>query len=320
MIPDFNYHDVIVAPWTEFSSTYGWVVLMGFLVALGCGLLGNFLVLRRMALLGDAISHSVLPGIVVAFLVGKSRGPLAMFAGAVAAGVLTTFLIETIQRRTRIKQDAAMGVVFSTFFAAGVLLLSLFAGHVDLDADCVLYGELGLVSLEPKVMLFGVETAPPDVWLMALSSVVVIGFIGVFYKELLVTSFDPALARSLGIRPSIFHYALMGLLSLVVVAAFRAVGAVLVVAILVLPGATAYLLSSRLPVMLALSVLHAAISSVLGMHLGVWLNCSFGAALVVAGAALFAAAWAYAAIAAVLRRRAARDFNGAETSSRELAR
>jgi manganese/zinc/iron transport system permease protein len=302
MIPAFDTHKVLIAPWTEFLSNYGWIVAMGFFVALACGLLGNFLILRRMALVGDAISHSILPGIVIAFLLGRSRGPIVMFVGAVIAGMLTTLLIEIIQRRSRIKQDAAIGIVFSTFFAIGVLLISLFAGHIDLDADCVLFGELGYAGLEERVILFGYATAPPAVLVMGVVCLVVIAFILFFYKELLVTCFDSALATSLGIKPAIYHYALMGLLSVVVVSAFKAVGAILVVATLILPGATAYLLSSRLPVMLALSALHAVLSAVMGMHLGVWLDCSFGAALVVAGAFLFCLAWAATAISRFLAR------------------
>ncbi len=310
MIPPFDAKEVFISPWTDTLTTYGWVVVMGFLVALACGLLGNFLILRRMALVGDAISHSILPGIVIAFLLGGTRGPVAMFFGAVAAGLLTTALIEVIQRRSRIKQDAAIGIVFSTFFAIGVLLISLFAGHVDLDADCVLYGELGYAGLEPPVVILGHSTAPPAVLIMGGVCLLVIVFIVLFYKELLVTCFDPALASSVGISPAIFHYALMGLLSVVVVSAFKAVGAILVVATLILPGATAYLITSRLPAMLLISALHAAISAVAGMHLGVWLKCSIGAALVVAGGVLFALAWLGTGMSrAVARRRASRAGN-----------
>jgi manganese/zinc/iron transport system permease protein len=317
MIPPFDFHEIIVAPWTEFLSTYGWIALMGFLVMLACGLVGNFLILRRMALLGDAMSHSILPGIVIAFLLGNSRGPLVMFIGAVCAGLLTALLIEFIHRRTRVKQDAATGVVFSTFFSVGVLLISLFAGHVDLDADCVLYGELGNIGLEPKAVLFGMEIAPTEVITMAFACLVVLVLIIVFYKELLVTCFDPGLATSLGIRPAVYHYALMGVLSLVVVSCFRAVGAILVVATLVLPGATAYLISHRLPRMLALSALHALLSSVMGMHLAIWLSCSFGAAMVVAGAALFALAWIFNVVRRAIHRRGALDLSN--TPMKQLA-
>lgn len=305
MIPTFDFQEVVVEPWTELLPSYGWVVAMGFLVMLACGLLGNFLILRRLSLVGDAISHSILPGIVIAFLIGKSRGPMVMFAGAVGAGLLTTALIEVIHQKSRIKQDAAIGIVFSTFFAIGVLLISLFAGHVDLDADCVLYGELGLVGMESRVVLFGVETVPPQILIMAVVCLLVVAFIAIFYKELLVTCFDPGLATSLGIRPAIYHYALMGMLSVVVVSAFRAVGAILVVATLILPGATAFLLTNRLPRMLVISAFHAALSAVLGLHLGVWLRCSIGAAMVVAGAILFVAAWAAVGVKRIVSRRQA---------------
>lgn len=291
MIPRFDFNEVIVEPWAGALPVYGWVVLMGFFVALACGLIGNFLVLRRMALVGDAISHSILPGIAVAFLLMKSRGTLVMFGGALAAGLVTTLLIEFIHSRTRVKQDAAIGIVFSTLFAIGVLLISMFAGQVDLDADCVLYGELGLIGMEPKAVVGGLEIAPQPVLTMGVVCMLVIALIAFFYKELLVSSFDPALATSLGVRPGVVHHVLMAALSVVVVSAFRSVGAILVIAMLILPGATAYLLVSRLPRMLMLSALHAALSAVIGLHLGIWLNCSIGAAMVVAGAGLFSLAW-----------------------------
>ena len=292
-IPPFDFHEVFIAPWRESFPYDCWIVLMGFLVTTACGLIGNYLILRRMALVGDAISHSVLPGIAIAFLIAESRSTLVMFIGALAAGVVTTLLIETIHRRTRVKQDSAIGIVFSTMFAIGVILISLFASQVDLDADCVLYGELGLVQIEPRVQFGGVEIMPESVFVMAIVTVCVVGLIALFYKELLVSSFDAGLAASLGIRPGIMHYSLMCALSVVVVSAFQSVGAILVIAMLILPGATAYLLTHRLPTMMALSVVHAALSSVLGLHLAVWLNCSTAGAMVVAGGALFALAWIF---------------------------
>jgi manganese/zinc/iron transport system permease protein len=302
MIPDFDFQRVVIEPWTMLFQDNRWILLMGFLVTLTCGLIGNFLVLRRVALVGDAISHSILPGIAVAFLLAQDRGPIAMFCGALAAGVVTTLLIEFIHGRTRVKQDAAIGIVFSTMFALGVVIISLYAGHIDLDADCVLYGELGFVWMRPKVALLGWEM-PQDVAVMGAVCLLVIALIAVFYKELLVSSFDPGLAATLGVRPGLVHHALMAILSVVVVSAFRAVGAVLVVATLILPGATAYLLVSRLPAMLWLSAVHAALSAILGFHLGQWLNCSVGAAIVVAGGILFALAWAGTALLRSAARR-----------------
>ena len=290
-IPPFNFHHVFVEPWAQAGGGFAWIALMGFLVATACGLVGNFLILRRMALVGDAISHSVLPGIAIAFLVAKSRSSLAMFVGALAAGVVTTVIIETIHRKTRVKQDAAIGIAFTSLFALGVILISLFASKVDLDQECVLYGEIAFVPLEEMVRVGAVTLGPVSVVRMAVVTLLLAVLVVAFYKELLVSSFDPTLALSLGINSTVVHYSLMAALSVVVVSAFEAVGAILVVAMLILPGATATLLSQRLPVMLGLTVLHAALSSVLGIHLGVWLNCSLAAAVVVAATVLFMLSW-----------------------------
>ncbi len=291
MIPAFDPHAVLVAPWTENLSLFGWIAAMGFAVTGACGLVGNYLMLRRMALMGDAVSHSVLPGLVAAFLVTSSRGTLPMFAGALAAGGFTTIAIESIHKLTRVKQDAAIGITFSTLFAIGVVMTSLYAAQVDLDADCVLYGEIAFVPLEPMVSVGGVVLGPVPFVRMAAVLLMVGLLIVAFYKELLVSAFDPGLARSLGTNPTLMHYGLMATLSVVVVSAFESVGAILVVAMLILPGATASLLSTRLSRVHLLSLVHAAVSSWLGVTLGVWLDCSIAAAMVVAGALLFALVW-----------------------------
>lgn len=296
LIPAFDWHRVMVEPWTTDLSLFGWIALMGFLVATACGLVGNYLILRRMALMGDAVSHSVLPGLVIAFLFSSSRGTGPMFLGALAAGIAATVLIEAIHRKTRVKQDAAMGIAFSTLFAIGVLLVSLYSEHVDLDADCVLYGEIAFVPLEPMVVLGGVTLGPVSLVRMAVVLMVVVGLILMFYKELLVASFDEALARATGVNPTWVHYGLMSVLSVVIVSAFESVGAILVIAMLILPGATASLLTDRLAVMHGIAVVHAALSSWLGVSLGVWLDCSIGAAMVVAGAAVFTLVWAFSLI------------------------
>ena len=303
LIPPFDFHRVFVAPWTTELSSFGWVALMGFLVAAACGLVGNYLILRRMALVGDAISHSVLPGLVIAFLLTNSRGTGAMFFGALAAGVVTTVLIELIHKKSRVKQDAAIGITFSSLFAIGVILISKYASKVDLDQECVLYGEIGNISMDvPFAQLGGVVLGPPSLVRMAVVAVLVAVLIAVFYKELLVSSFDPALAFSLGINATVVHYSLMSALSIVVVSAFESVGAILVIAMLILPGATASLLSERLPVVLGLSVLNAALSSVLGVHLALLLDCPVSGAMVVMAGALFVLAWIFSPNQGLLRR------------------
>jgi len=302
-IPAFDFHRVVVAPWTTDFGSFGWIALMGFFVAAACGLVGNYLILRRMALVGDAISHSVLPGIVIAFLISNSRNSTAMFLGALVAGVLTTILIEIIHKKSRVKQDAAIGITFSSLFALGVILISAYASKVDLDQECVLYGEIGNIPLDqPYAHLGSLVLGPPALVRMGLVALVVALLIVFFYKELLVSSFDPGLAFSLGINATVVHYVLMSVLSVVVVSAFESVGAILVIAMLILPGATSSLLSHRLPVVLLLTVLHAALSSVSGIMLAVWLECSIAGAMVVMAGAFFTLAWVFSPTEGLLRR------------------
>lgn len=302
-IPPFDFQRVIVAPWTADLASYGWIMLMGFFVATACGLVGNYLMLRRMALVGDAISHSVLPGLVIAYLLAGTRHSTVMFLGALVAGVLTTVLIEVIHKKSRVKQDAAIGITFSSLFAIGVILVSQFASKIDLDQECVLYGEIGSIPLDmPYVQLGSMVLGPPTLVRMAVVALVVAALILIFYKELLVSSFDPGLSFALGINATLVHYSLMSMLSVVVVSAFESVGAILVIAMLILPGATASLLSRRLPVILQFTVVHAALSSVLGVHLALWLDCSIAGAMVVMGTALFVLAWIFSPTQGLLRR------------------
>lgn len=325
-IPAFEWQRVMVEPWAENLSTTFWIVLMGFLITAACGLIGNYLILRRMALVGDAISHSVLPGLAIAFLLSHSLNTVPMFIGALGAGIVTTVMIELIHKKTRVKQDSAIGITFSTLFAIGVILISFGqTDAVDLDTECVLYGEIAFVPLDlvktelglgmlsvveiipglnSELFLDGnmLTIAPPSVIRMTVVTGVTLLLILVFYKELLVTSFDSGLSSSLGINATVVHYALMGMLSVIIVSAFEAVGAILVIAMLILPGATSSLLAYRLPTMFGITVVHALLSAVGGIHLATWLNCSPAGAMVVAGSALFALAWIFSPSQGLLLR------------------
>jgi len=316
LVPPFDWQYVVVSTWTESGGYYGWMALMGFLVAATCGLVGNYLILRRMALVGDAISHSVLPGLAVAFILANLAGgggvghgvrsPMVMFAGALGAAVVTTIMIEVIHKKTRVKQDAAIGITFSSLFALGVVIISLFAGKAHIDTDCVLHGEITFVPDDLFVMIGGREIAPGPIVRMAGVAGVTVLLIALFYKELLVSSFDSGLAASLGVNATVVHYGLMSWLSVVVVSSFEAVGAILVIAMLIIPGATASLLTRRLPWMMALTVVHAALSSVLGLHLAIWLECSVSAAMCVAATGVFGAVWIFSPSEGLIRRWAAR--------------
>ncbi len=294
LIPSFEFHAVFIEPWTSGFSTTLWIVLMGFFVAAACGLVGNFLLLRRMALIGDAISHSILPGLVLAFVIFKSLSIWVAMAGALAAGIATVAVIEFIHQRSRVKPDAAICIAFTTFFALGVAMMSLLEarGGIHLDAECVLYGEVSFVGMAPTFEWLGMDWGPLPVVRMGTMLLVVVALIAVFYKELMITSFDPGLADSLGIRTQVWHYGMMGMLALVIVCAFEAVGAILAVAMLIVPPMFAAQLSDRLSIRLLLTVGHAAVSALAGLHLSMWLNCTAAGAMVVAGAGMFAVVWA----------------------------
>ncbi len=341
-IPPFEWQRVLVEPWTENLSTTFWIVLMGFLITAACGLIGNYLILLRMALVGDAISHSVLPGMAIAFLLADSLSTLPMFLGALGAGIVTTVLIELIHKKTRVKQDSAIGITFSTLFAIGVIIISVgLSDSVHLDTECVLYGEIAFVPLDLVQTKLGSDAlsvvekipglnsemfldgdlltiAPPSVIRMAVVAGITLLLVVLFYKELLVTSFDSGLSSSLGINSTVVHYALMGMLSVIIVSAFEAVGAILVIAMLILPGATASLLAHRLPPMFGITVVHALLSAVGGIHLATWLDCSPAGAMVVAGSAVFALAWVFSPSEGLLRRWLGRELD--ELDEEELER
>jgi manganese/zinc/iron transport system permease protein len=264
------------------------IILTGIMVASACSIVGCFLVLRKMAMIGDAISHSVLPGIVIAFLISGSRDSVVMMLGAAAIGLLTVFLIQMFHQ-SGVQADASIGVVFTALFAVGIVLISLYARNIDLDLDCVLYGEIAYVPWN-TIELFGMNIGPKAVWMVGLALALNVLAIGLFYKQFKVCSFDPGLAVALGIPAAFFHYLLMGLVSLTTVASFESVGAILVVGMLVVPPLTAYLLTEKLSGMIVYSVGIGAISSIAGYYLAKWLDASIAASMItVAGAFLFLA-------------------------------
>ena len=245
--------------WSWFDT---WIVVTGTLSAMSCALLGNYLVLRRLSMMGDAISHAVLPGLAIAFLITGSRESLPMLIGATAIGVLTALLIQGIFRLSGLDKGATMGVIFTTLFALGLILIRQAADHVDLDPGCVLYGAIELTPLD-TYDLWGVEI-PRAAATNAGMLVVNILFVLFFYKELKITSFDPSLATTLGIHAGVMHYALMTLVAATVIASFESVGSILVIAMLIVPAATAHLLTDRLSVMILISLIIAVLSAAIG--------------------------------------------------------
>jgi manganese/zinc/iron transport system permease protein len=246
-------------------SIDGWIIAIGILSGVSASLLGNFLVLRRMSLLGDAISHAVLPGLVVAFLINQTRDSWTMLLGAMVVGVFTAWLTEWIHRLGKIDDGASMGVVFTTLFALGLLLIRWQANTVHLDADCVFYGAIENAPNDTQTLL-GLDI-PRTVIVLAIVLILNLAFVLAFYKELKLLCFDPLLATTSGHATPWLHYALMTLVAVTCVACFESVGNILVVAMLIVPASTGLLLSERLSRVIWLSALSAIAAAVLG-HVG----------------------------------------------------
>lgn len=243
-----------------FATPWFWQATLLVAMAAGlCALVGSFLMLRRMSLLSDAVSHSVLPGVVIGYMVA-GYATYAFLGGAVASGLLCVLAIGFLVRRTRLKEDAAMGVVFTTLFASGIVLLSQLK-TVDLDPACVIYGEA--LAARPGSLELAV----------GVMAVAVAGLL-LGYKQLTLSSFDPDQARLVGMPVQWIHYGLLAMLALATVAALRAVGIVLAIAFFITPAATAFLLTRRLPALLATAVALAMIESLVGMALAVLLNAT----------------------------------------------
>jgi len=257
-----------------FIEPWGWgdfmwrAALATFLVTLICVPVGVFLYLRRLSLMSDAMSHTVLPGIVVAYLIVGSLSPAVLLPGAALAGILAALGIARLGQVKSIRPDAAMATVFTSFFALGVILLSTKARHAHIDTDCVLFGNVLGVTNDTLVML-------------GVSSILTILLVLVFWRYLSLSTFDSTFAASIGIPVIVIHYGLMAAVSVGAVASFEAVGAVLVIAFFVVPAATAHHLSRTLSGMLGSAFLVSILSAVIGLYASVYLNTSTAGAIVV---------------------------------------
>lgn len=247
-------------------------------IGISCGLIGTYIMLRRMSLIGDALAHAVLPGVVVSFMVaGKSE--IGLFLGAVISGILTVLLIGFINRNSKIKEDTSIGIIFTGAFALGILLVSQLK-QVHIDLSSYLFGDV-----------LGVSSG--DITLSLIIMAVIVVCIVLFYKQLLLSSFDPTMAMTIGISTTFIHYMLMTLLSMSIVAGLQSVGVILIIAMLITPPATAYLLSDSLKKILILSALFGVLSSVIGLYLSYHFNFASGASIVLVAVALFMIAFLF---------------------------
>ncbi len=266
-----------------------WILITASIVAINAALLGCFLLLRKMAMVGDAISHAVLPGIVVAYYFSGDKTSGLLLVGATLTGVLAAFIIDFLSHKAKIQGDASIGITYTLLFAVGMIMISTWMkGNVDVDMECVLYGDIALINLD-KVIVDGDLYIGPRAFYVELVAFLIIGvalFIG--FKGFKLLAFNLDYARSLGIHTTRWHYALMTLVSLTTVVAFEVVGAILVVGFLIIPPATAQLVTTKLKAMLLWACIFGLMAVVLGYYCAIYLNVSItGAMVTVAGLVFF---------------------------------
>lgn len=279
----------MILEWLATPLAYGFMqrgLAASLLVGILCAVVGCYVVLKGMAFLGDAMAHAILPGVAVAYLFNFN-----LLLGALGAAVLVALGISYFSKEGRIKEDTAIGIFFAAALSLGVALISSIRSYA-VDLSHILFGNV-----------LGVSSA--DLWLTVILTVIVLGTVYVLYKPFLVISFDPVLAATLRLPTNLLRSLLMVLLALTVVVSIQSVGVGLVAAMLVTPGATAYLLSRRLPAMMAISAVVGALSSLVGLYASYYLNISSGAAIVLVATLFFILAYLLAPEKGVLRHKKA---------------
>jgi manganese/zinc/iron transport system permease protein len=260
------------------SSAQLEIQLIASLVAIACAIPGTFLVLRKMAMISDAISHAILPGIVVGFFITQDLNSPVLILLAALTGIITVVLVEYIQKTGLVKEDTAIGLVFPALFSIGVILIAKNANDVHLDVDAVLLGELAFAPFD-RLIIGGTDIGPKSLWIIGTILLITITLLILFFKELKISTFDKGLAASLGFSPAVIHYGLMSVSSITTVGAFDAVGAILVVALMIAPAAAAYLLTTDLKKMLILSIGFGIFSAILGYWVAHWLDASIAGSI-----------------------------------------
>lgn len=255
------------------------------ITAVSCALLGVFLVLKNMAMVADALSHTVLLGIVLGYFIAGDLDSPILFVGAALFGVMTVYAIEYAVNKFAIQSDAATGLVFTLLFALAIILISKYARNVHLDVDVVLSGEVVFATLN-TMEIFGIQV-PISFARMFVMLVINLAFVTVTYQQLKVSIFDPVYAKSIGVAVGFLNLVLMILVSITTVVAFDAVGAILVISLMVAPALSAHLLSKRLSIMLLVALLYGVINSVLGYYVAIYFNVSISGTIAFAGFVTF---------------------------------
>ncbi|AUG56292.1 metal ABC transporter permease [Acetivibrio saccincola] len=262
------------------------IQLIAVVTSLACTLAGTFLVLRKMAMMSDAISHSILAGIAIAFLYTKDIHSPLLIVAATATGLVTVFLVEILKNTNLVSEDSAIGLVFTSLFSVGVIIISKYARNVHLDTDAVLLGEIAFAPFR-RFYIGNIDLGPKSLYIMTAILIVNILFISLFYKELKISAFDPGLAFVLGFSPGIVHYGLMTVVSITAIGAFDTVGSILVVALMVVPPLTAYLLTDKLKFMILISAILGILSGILGYQAAHLLDVSISGSMATVSGIMF---------------------------------
>lgn len=262
------------------------LLIISIITALACVLPGNFLILRGASLISDALSHAILFGIVVTFLIVHDINSPLIFLGAIISGIATVTITEMLTKSGKLNHDAAIGLTFPFLFSIAVILINLFANNVHLDTDAILVGELAFAPFY-KLYIFGNDCGPIALWSMSIILCINIACISYFYKELQLTTFDPVYAQTMRYQPRLFHYLVMILTSITIIQAFHTTGTILVISFIVTPAATAYLLTKKLHEMILLSCLLAIIAVLAGFLIAHNLNSSIAGSITLANGILF---------------------------------
>lgn len=281
------------------------IQMIAIIVAVACSLPGVFLVLRKMSMMSDAITHTILLGIVIAFFITPSFTSPLLIIGATLMGVFTVVLTETLNNTRLVSEDSAIGVVFPLLFSIAIIIISRYAGSIHLDTDAVLLGELAYAPFN-RLYLFGMDLGPKSIYSMGTILVLNLSFVLLFFKELKIATFDPSLSAILGFSPGIIHYGLMTLVSVTTVGAFESVGSILVIAFMIGPPITAYLITDNLKRMIFLSALIGAINAIIGYQVAALLDISIAGTMAVVIGIIFLLVFVFApkrGLIMVLRRR-----------------
>lgn len=292
------------------------IQLIAIVVALACSIPGVFLILRKMSMMTDAITHTILLGIVMAFLITNDLNSPLLIIGATLMGVFTVFLTEVIHGTGLVAEDSSIGIVFPFLFSIAIIMISKYAGAVHLDTDSVFLGQLEFAIFN-RFKLFGKDLGPKSLFVMGSILLVNIVYVGLFFKELKLATFDKGLALALGFSPTIIHYSLMGIVSITAVGAFEAVGSIVVIAFMVGPPVTAYLMTDDLKRMIFLSGGVGVLNGILGYQFAMIFDVSIGGSMALMTGVVFLLVFIFAkerGLISTIRRRKSQEKEFAEKS------